>query len=298
MRRTLGRLFRPNAEPLLPNWRHMPIAYHGRSSTVVIDGTPIVRPNGQRKPPGSRRAGLWADAAPRHRARGRLRYRPGQSARASRFQPAQAREHIFGLVLVNDWSARDIQAWEYQPLGPFLGKSFATTISPWIVTLDALEPFRAAARRRIRNRFRTCAGPSARRVRHQACSRSLNRSDARRAGIAPVNDRAHELQRALLEHGAAARARDRQRHADAAGRSLRVGNDQRQCTPDSLGSLIELTWNATKPIASAAAAKCVASLQDGDEITLRGWCEQGEFRIGFGSARGSVYHARLRATLG
>ena len=140
-RRILGSSFVPNAEALLPNWRWLPVGYHGRSSTIVIDGTPIRRPSGQRKAP--------ADAAPEFGPSRRLDIEleigfvtgPG-NVLGTPIAVRDAREHIFGLLLVNDWSARDIQAWEYQPLGPFLGKSFATTISPWIVTLDALEPFR------------------------------------------------------------------------------------------------------------------------------------------------------------
>ena len=139
--RTSGRLFRPNAEALLPNWRWIPVGYHGRSGTIVIDGTPIRRPCGQRKLPDA--------SAPEFGPTRRLDIElemgfvigPGNQL-GTPIDVADAAEHIFGLVLVNDWSARDIQAWEYQPLGPFLGKSFATTISPWIVTLDALEPFR------------------------------------------------------------------------------------------------------------------------------------------------------------
>ena len=142
----LGRLFRPDAEPLLPNWRHLPVGYHGRASSVVVSGTPIRRPHGQL--PGRRRAHLRADAAARHRARARLRHRPRQRRSARRSRPPTAADHVFGFVLVNDWSARDIQRWEYQPLGPFLGKSFATSISPWVVPLEALEPFRVPAPRR------------------------------------------------------------------------------------------------------------------------------------------------------
>ena len=137
----LGRLFRPNAEALLPNWRWIPVGYHGRSSTIVIGGTPVRRPCGQRKPPDAPEPEL----GPSRRLDIELEmgFVAGPGNRLGEaIDVAEAREHIFGLVLVNDWSARDIQAWEYQPLGPFLGKSFATTISPWIVTLDALEPFR------------------------------------------------------------------------------------------------------------------------------------------------------------
>ena len=127
----------------MPNWRHIPIGYHGRSSTVVIDGTRVRRPNGQRKPQGSDLPVFGATT--RLDIELEVGFITGPSnALGHPIDIAKARDHIFGLVLVNDWSARDIQAWEYQPLGPFLGKSFATTISPWIVTLDALDPFKVA----------------------------------------------------------------------------------------------------------------------------------------------------------
>lgn len=134
----LGRLFRPDAEPLLPNWKHLPVGYHGRAGTVVASGTEIVRPSGQRKAPDA--------AAPTYGPSQRLDievelgYVVGApSALGKQVSVDDFREHVYGVVLVNDWSARDIQGWEYVPLGPFLGKSFATSISPWVVSLDALE---------------------------------------------------------------------------------------------------------------------------------------------------------------
>jgi fumarylacetoacetase len=138
----LGRLFRPTTDPLLPNWRHLPVGYHGRASSVVISGTPIRRPSGQ----------LPTDGAPTFGPTQRLDIElelgfitgPGNPLGTS-ISTADASDHVFGFVLVNDWSARDIQRWEYQPLGPFLGKSFATSISPWVVPLAALEPFRVPA---------------------------------------------------------------------------------------------------------------------------------------------------------
>jgi len=141
----LGRMFRPDADPLLPNWRHLPVGYHGRASSVVVSGTPVRRPRGQLPPaePG---------AAPRFGPTERLDIElelgfvtgPGNPLGGS-IATGEARERIFGFVLVNDWSARDIQRWEYQPLGPFLGKSFATSVSPWVVPLEALEPSLVAA---------------------------------------------------------------------------------------------------------------------------------------------------------
>jgi len=139
----LGRLFRPDGDPLLPNWRHLPVGYHGRAGTVVVSGTPVVRPAGQAGGPDgpvfgpSRRLDIELEVG----------FVVGTPSRLGRPVPAAAvRDHVFGAVLVNDWSARDIQAWEYQPLGPFLGKSFATSISPWVTPLAALEPFRVDAR--------------------------------------------------------------------------------------------------------------------------------------------------------
>jgi fumarylacetoacetase len=141
----LGRMFRPGVEPLLPNWRHLPVGYHGRASSVVVSGTPIRRPRGQLSPA---EPGGAPGFGPTQRLDIELELGfvtgPGNALGTS-IATADATDHVFGFVLVNDWSARDIQRWEYQPLGPFLGKSFATSISPWIVPLEALEPFRVPA---------------------------------------------------------------------------------------------------------------------------------------------------------
>lgn len=139
----VGRIFRPDSEPLTPNWKHLPIGYHGRSGTVVVSGTDVVRPSGQRKAP--------ADAAPSFGPSARLDIEAelgfvvgGSTRLGEPVALSEADDHLFGVVLLNDWSARDLQAWEYVPLGPFLGKSFATSISPWVVTTDALRAARVA----------------------------------------------------------------------------------------------------------------------------------------------------------
>ena len=154
----LGRMFRPGSEPLLPNWRHLPVGYHGRAGTVVASGTPVRRPSGQRPGPEfgpSRRLDIELEA-------GFVIGTPSELGEPVAVE--RALDHVFGMVLVNDWSARDIQAWEYQPLGPFLGKSFATSISHWVVPLSELAGRRVAApSRRSRSRCPTCAsspGPS------------------------------------------------------------------------------------------------------------------------------------------
>jgi fumarylacetoacetase len=140
----LGRLFRPDSEPLLPNWKHLPVGYHGRAGTVVVSGTDIVRPSGQRKPP-SEPAPVFGPSQ-RLDIEVELGFVVGAPSRLGRRVPVEDfAEHVYGVVLVNDWSARDLQAWEYVPLGPFLGKSFATSISPWVVPLDALVAARVPA---------------------------------------------------------------------------------------------------------------------------------------------------------
>ena len=283
----LGKLLRPNSEALLPNWRHMPIAYHGRSSTVVIDGTPIVRPNGQRKPAGS-------DApvfGPSQRLDIELEvgFVTGPGNRLGEpIPPAKMRDHVFGLVLVNDWSARDVQAWEYQPLGPFLGKSFATTISPWIVTLDALEPFRTDSREQDPQPLPYLRG-LARGAYDIKLAVDLSTQTMRDEGIPPVTisqTNFKELYWSMAQQLA---------HVTVNGTQIRPGDLYASgtisgSTPDSRGSLIELTWNATEPM-HLPRGEVRGFLADGDEITLRGWCEQGEFRIGFGAARGTIMPA-------
>ncbi len=285
----LGRMFRPDGDALMPNWRHLPIGYHGRASTIVIDGTPIVRPSGQRKPP---QAPLPA-FGPSTRLDIELEVGfitgPG-NAMGEPIAIADAREHIFGLVLVNDWSARDIQAWEYQPLGPFLGKSFATTISPWIVTLDALEPFRMAGPLQVPQPLEYLQ------TRDEwaydiALAVDVQSQTMRERGIAPQTI-SRTTFAAMYWNMAQQLA-----HVTSNGTAIRPGDLYASGTisgptPDSLGSLIELTWNGERPIELASGERR-AFLEDGDEVTLRGWCEGGGApRIGFGAARGMVLPAR------
>ncbi|MHB8146010.1 MAG: fumarylacetoacetase [Vulcanimicrobiaceae bacterium] len=285
----LGRIFRPDAEPLMPNWRHLPIGYHGRSSTIVIDGTPIVRPCGQRKAPNA--------PAPEFGPASRLDIEleigfiagPGNSL-GDPIGVSDAREHIFGLVLVNDWSARDIQAWEYQPLGPFLGKSFATTISGWIVTLEALEPFRVRGPRQEPEPL-----PYLRTQEDWAydiaLAVDLQSAGMREQGLAPqVISRTTFAQMYwnmaqqlayVTSNGTAIRPGDLYASGTISG-----------VTPESLGSCIELSWNGERPIELPNGERRTF-LADGDEVTLRGWCERpGVRRIGFGQARGTIVPAR------
>ncbi|HEY1867416.1 MAG TPA: fumarylacetoacetase [Candidatus Cybelea sp.] len=286
----LGRLFRPNAEPLLPNWRWLPVGYHGRSGTIVVDGTPIRRPCGQRKPPDA----PAPDFGPSRRLDIELEMGfvtgPG-NALGTPIGIDDAGEHIFGLLLVNDWSARDIQAWEYQPLGPFLGKSFATTISPWIVTLDALEPFRVDGPRQeppplpylrageawAYDVHLSVALQTARMRERGAASHQISQTTFREMYWNVAQQLAH-----ATVNGAVARPGDLFASGTISGSA-----------PGTQGSLIELTWNGARAIELPDGEKR-AFLEDGDEITLRAWCEKpGARRIGFGAARGIITPAAV-----
>jgi len=280
----LGKLFRPNDEPLLPNWRHLPIGYHGRSSTVVVDDTPVARPKGQRKPPGQESPSF----GPSQRLDIELEVGfitgPGNKLGVP-IPIAQTYDHIFGLVLVNDWSARDIQAWEYQPLGPFLGKSFATTISPWIVTLDALEPFKTNGPEQTPAPLPHLNG-NARSSYNINLVAELSSQKMRERGEPPlVITRTNYKELYWSMHQQLA-------HVASNGTQIRPGDLYASGTisgssPESRGSLIEITWNGAAPLLLPN-GETRTFLEDGDEVTLRGWCASGDFRIGFGRARGTI----------
>jgi fumarylacetoacetase len=276
----LGRMFRPDGDPLLANWRHLPIGYHGRSSSVVVSGTPIRRPAGQRKP---------GDGPPQWGPSQRLDIELevgfvtgpandlGQSIGVD-----GAEEHIFGLLLVNDWSARDIQAWEYQPLGPFLGKSFATSVAPWVVMLDALEPYRVEAPDQdppvlpyLRERTRrgldlhlevalaTVSSPE---------PTVISRTNFRDMYWTMAQQLAH-----ASSNGAPVRAGDLYASGTVSGSEA-----------GTFGSLIELTANGTRPI-SLPGGETRAFLEDGDTAFLRGVCRRdGLPPIGFGEVTGTI----------
>jgi fumarylacetoacetase len=202
----------------------------------------------------------------------------------------EAYDHIFGLVLVNDWSARDIQAWEYQPLGPFLGKSFATTISPWIVTLDALEPFKAPRAPQDPPPLPYLAGGDPRCSYDIELSVELSSAEMRKNGNAAATisrTNFKEMYWTMFQQLA---------HVTANGTAIRPGDLYASGTisgntPQSRGSLIEITWNATEPL-RLPTGEVRGFLEDGDEVTLRGWSRSGDFRIGFGQASGLITPAR------
>jgi fumarylacetoacetase len=290
-----GALFRPD-QPLLPNYRWLPIAYHGRSSSIIVSGEPVVRPWGQ-----SRRG---SEPAPRFVPSERLDFElelgafigPGNVLGTS-IDIAQAEAAVFGLCLLNDWSARDLQAWESQPLGPFLGKSFATTISPWIVTLEALEPYRVPWSRG------TDDPPLMSYLDDQALHRRgaidmelevwLQTAAMRSAGAAPCR-----LLRSNYRHAYWCLAQLVAHHT-VNGCNLRCGDllgTGTQSGPDSAeaGSLLELSRAGRSPL-SLPNGEQRSFLEDGDTVILRAFCaREGAVRIGFGEAQGRVVPARGR----
>ncbi len=281
----LGRMFRPDADPLLPNWRHLPVGYHGRASSIVASGTPVRRPRGQ-LPPAEPGGAPWFGPSQRLDIELELGFITGSGNALGTSIPAgAAADHVFGFVLVNDWSARDIQRWEYVPLGPFLAKNFGTSISPWIVTLDALEPFRTV-------------GPE------QADPPPLPYLRAPGQGAYDVTLEASLQTPAMKEPAVICRSNFRHMywtiaqqvaHHTVNGCNLRPGDLLASGTisgptPDSLGSMLELAWKGERPLTLPGGEKR-ASLQDGDRLTITGWCDAPDHRIGFGEVTGQILPA-------
>jgi fumarylacetoacetase len=274
----LGRLFRPDSEPLMPNWKHLPVGYHGRAGTVVVSGTDVVRPCGQRKAPDeaaptfgpSRRLDIEAE----------LGFVVGNgSALGDRIGVDELAEHVFGAVLLNDWSARDLQAWEYVPLGPHLGKSFATSISPWVVPLDALEAARVPLPGQDPQplpylRGREDWGLDIDLV-VEWNGEEVSRPPYREMYWSPAQMLAH-----MTVNGASARTGD----LFASGTVSGPEKHQR-------GAFIELTWGGREPVTVKGEERTF--LEDGDEVTISATAPGANGgRIGFGEVTGTIRAAR------
>ena len=280
----LGKMFRPDGEPLMPNWRHLPVGYHGRSGTVVVSGTPVVRPRGQRNADDAHPAPTFGPSTTLdiELEVGFITGGPANPLGAA-IPVERASDHIFGVVLVNDWSARDIQRWEYQPLGPFLGKSFATTISPWVVDLAALAPYAVDG---------PTQEPEPLPYLRQAEPRGLEL--ALEVVLQPAGGDPEVVSRTSF--GAMYWSMAQQlAHATVNGAVARPGDLFASGTvsgadPGSYGSFIELTWRGTKPLQLAGGAVTRTFLEDGDTVTLRGWAGgDGRPRIGFGDCTGTIF---------
>lgn len=287
--RNVGSMFRPD-NPLLANYRYVPVGYHGRASSIVISGTPVRRPSGQREGDGSEPV-----FGPTRMLDYELEvgFFVGPGNRLGEPIPiADAEAHLFGLCLVNDWSARDIQKWEYQPLGPFLAKSFATTISPWVVTMEALAPYRVPAAARAPEEPAPlpylAAAENARKGGVNLWLEVFARSERmRETGTAPVR-----LSRGNLAGLYWTPAQLLTHHASN-GCNLRPGDLLASGTVSggekhSRGCLLELSWRGTEPV-SLAGGETRSFLEDGDEIIFRAHTERAGFAsLGFGECRGMI----------
>jgi fumarylacetoacetase len=268
----MGRLFRPGLEPLLPNWRFLPVAYHGRAGTIVVSGTDVVRPAGQVKAPDDELPSF----APSSRLDIELElgFVVGVPSDGGPVPPERFAEHVFGVVLVNDWSARDIQAWEYVPLGPFLGKSFRTSISAWVTPLALLEECRVQAPEQSPPPLPYLSGG-----RDWALDVDL---EVDLNGTVVSRGNARTLYWTMPQQLA---------HATSNGATIRTGDLMASGTisgpaPGSEGSLIELTRNGAEPLRLRDGSER-AFLEDGDEVVLRG--RAGEVELG--EVRGRILPA-------
>lgn len=279
----VGTMFRGAENALMPNWLHLPVGYHGRASSIVVSGTAIQRPMGQMRPNPeeppvfgpSKQLDIELETA--------FITFEGRPL-GERIDVDEAEDFIFGMVLFNDWSARDIQAWEYVPLGPFLGKSFGSSMSPWIVTMDALEPFRTKGPAQDPTPL-----PYLRHSGEHSFDITLE------AALIPNNAEETVICRTNFKHLYWSMAQQLAHHT-VNGCNVRAGDVMASGTisgptPESFGSLLELSWRGTKPLTLKDGSER-KFLEDGDTVVIRGHCERDGLRIGFGEVRGEILPAR------
>jgi fumarylacetoacetase len=288
----VGRMMRPD-NPLLPNYRWIPIGYHGRSSSIGVSGQSFPRPQGQRLPPGAAQPVVGPSSRLDYELELGIFVGVGNSP-GMPIPMADAEAHIFGMCLLNDWSARDFQAWEYQPLGPFLAKNFATTISPWIVTLQALAPFRAPF-------VRSEDAPPPLPYLNSSWNRDAGAIDIRldaliqSAAMRARHEPPHRLSSTTFRHAYWTIAQLVAHHT-VNGCNLRAGDllgtgTQSGPTPGEAGSMLELSAGGSRQI-QIGREEFRTFLEDGDSVIIRGWCEKpGMARIGFGEVQGRILPA-------
>ena len=280
----VGTMFRDPSNALLPNWTEMPVGYNGRASTVIVSGTDVIRPSGQLKPN--------ADYRPIFSPCKRLDFEletafvVGKNNNIG--QPIavdDANDHIFGMVLLNDWSARDIQKWEYVPLGPFNAKTFASEVSPWIVTMDALAPFKTP-----------CPTQEPKPLAYLAEKDNNNSYDITLSvEILPENaDSATVVCETNFKYMYWSMAQQLTHHT-ITGCKVEVGDMMGSgtisgSTPDSYGSMLEIAWNATKPV-TLKGGETRSFIEDGDTVIMKGYSEKDGIRVGFGEVRGKILPA-------
>ncbi len=278
----IGTMFRGKDNALMPNWKHLPVGYHGRASSIVVSGTDIHRPKGQLKPDEDKPPIF--DACNLLDFELEMAFVVGKSTRLGhRISTDEAENYIFGMVLFNDWSARDIQKWEYVPLGPFLAKSFASTISPWVVTLDALEPFRVESRDQ---------DPPVLSYLDFEGKKSFDIQ--LEVDIKPEDGEAKTVCRSNFKHMYWNMSQQLAHHT-VNGCNFNVGDMCASGTisgksDNSYGSMLELTWRGEHPIAMPDGSER-KFIEDGDTVRLKGYAEKDGVRIGFGEASGKILPA-------
>jgi fumarylacetoacetase len=279
----VGTMLRGPENALMPNWKWLPVAYHGRASSIVVSGTDVRRPRGQIKPPDAAAPVYGPSKAFDYELE--MAFLIGPSNSLGKPVPIdQAADHIFGLVLMNDWSARDIQTWEYQPLGPFLAKNFCTTISPWVVTLEALEPFRKPlpaqdpeplAYLRLTNDFTyDIRLEAALQTAKMNAPQVITRTNFQNLYWSISQQLAHHTVNGCNLHP---------------GDLLASGTISGP-TEDSRGCMLELTWRGANPL-QLPDGETRKWLGDDDRLTISGWCQGDGYRVGFGEATGKVVAA-------
>ena len=279
----VGMMFRDPENALLPNWRHIPVGYHGRASSIIVSGHDIHRPKGQVLPKG--------ESQPVYQASGRLDFEletgfiiGKSSALGDSVAAADAMDHIFGMVLFNDWSARDIQKWEYVPLGPFLGKSFASSISPWIVTMEALEPFRVAGPTQEPNVLS-----------YLQTDRNNNYDINLSVSIKPDQGSAQIVCESNFKYMYWSMVQQLAHHT-VNGCNVKVGDMMGSGTisgkdENSYGSMLEIAWAGSKPVQMNDGSTRVF-INDHDTVTMRGYAEKDGRRVGFGKVETKVLPAK------
>jgi fumarylacetoacetase len=283
----VGSMFRDPANALLPNWLHLPVGYNGRASSVVVSGTDIRRPMGQVKPPSAEQP-LFAASAKLDFELETAFIVGANTALGQSVSVNDAEELMFGMVLLNDWSARDIQQWEYVPLGPFNAKTFATSISPWVVTMEALEPFRVPGPKQEPEPLPYLRQSGDHSFDIQLAVELQTAENLQPTTICKTNYRA--MYWSMAQQLA---------HHTISGCNLRVGDLMASGTisgtqPDSFGSLLELSWNGQRPLTLSDGQTKRSFLEDGDVVTLRGTCVGAHYRCGFGTVSGCVLPALTR----
>jgi fumarylacetoacetase len=280
----VGALFRGRDNALFPNWLHLPVAYHGRASSVVVSGTDLFRPHGQTKADDAAAPTFGPSQAVDFELEMGTLIGPG-NVLGEPISIDRAGEHAFGLVLVNDWSARDLQKWEYVPLGPFLSKSFGTSMSPWVVTLDALEPFRTAGpvQEPPPLDYLRSVGPCAYDIQLQVTVQPAEASEPSVVCCSNFKYLYWNLCQQIAHH-------------TVAGCNLRSGDLLASGTisgpaDESRGCLLELTSGGRHPVKLGGGVER-RFLADGDRVTMSGWCQASGYRVGFGEVTGRLLPAR------